>query len=505
MVAPLPRRVLVAGLGVSGRAAVAALAPLVEVTTIDAKAPDADHHDVAEVDLAAVDLVVASPGWAPSSPLLAEAARRGIEIWSEVELAWRLRAERTPGPDGSRGPAPWLVVTGTNGKTTTVSMLAAILTEAGLRAPAVGNVGAPLTAAAMDPANDVLAVELSSFQLHHTSSMAPRAAAVLNLAPDHLDWHGSFAAYAAAKARVYGGVEVACVYPTADPRLEEMVREADVAEGARAVGITLGVPGPGQIGLIEDVVADRSFHAAMDHPDRHRSAAELFTVADLAALAGPDGRVAPHLVVDAMTAAALARAEGVPARAVRDALRRFTPGDHRVAPVATVGEVAYVDDSKATNAHAAAAALAAFAPGTVVWIAGGLAKGATFDDLVRDRADRLRAVVLIGVDATPIADALARHAPAIPVVRVDPADTGAVTVLAEQRPDVAPTGDAAAVGAPRLTGDEVMARAVAQAQRLARPGDTVLLAPASASMDQFTDYAERGEAFARAVRAAGRP
>ena len=466
--APAGRHVLVAGLGVSGRAALTALGPhAASVTTLDARAADADHHDVAEVDLAAIDLVVASPGWAPSTPLLTAAERLGIEVWSEVELAWRLRVDRASG-----GPAPWLAVTGTNGKTTTVTMLAAILTAAGLRAPAVGNVGSPLTTAATDPANDVLAVELSSFQLHHTHTMAPRAAAVLNLAPDHLDWHGSLAAYAAAKARIYRRVEVACVYPTADPRLEEMVREADVVDGARAVGITLGVPGPGQIGLIEDVVADRAFHLAMDHPERTRSAAELFTLADLGRLAGPDGRVAPHLLLDAMAAAALARAHGVPAQAVRDALREFAPGDHRVTPVATVTGAGFVDDSKATNAHAAAAALAGYAPGTVVWLAGGLAKGATFDDLVRDRADRLRAVVLIGVDQAPIADALARHAPAIPVVRIDPADTGTV-----------------------------MTRAVEQAHRLALPGDTVLLAPACASMDQFTDYADRGDAFRRAVGA----
>lgn len=464
-----PRRVLVAGLGISGRAARDALARTAEVITLDAREPGADHHDLAEIDLARLDLVVASPGWAPTTPLLTAAAERGLPVWSEVELAWRLRADRSDG----RGPAPWLAVTGTNGKTTTVTMLAAILTAAGLRAPAVGNVGAPVTAAATDPANDVLAVELSSFQLHHTSSMAPRAAAVLNLAPDHLDWHGSLEAYAAAKERIYAGVEVACVYPVADPRIEAMVARADVAEGARAVGVTLGAPGPGQIGLIDDVVADRSFHLPLDHPDRRGSAAELFTLADLAHLAGPAG-VAPHLLLDAMTAAALARAEGAPARAVRDGLRAVVPGEHRVTAVGEIGAVRFVDDSKATNAHAAAAALAAFPAGSVVWVAGGLAKGATFDDLVRERADRLRGVVLIGTDPEPIAGALARHAPEVPVIRIEATETGTV-----------------------------MTRAVQQAHRLARPGDTVLLAPACASMDQFTDYADRGHAFRAAVAGLG--
>ncbi|GGB97053.1 UDP-N-acetylmuramoyl-L-alanine--D-glutamate ligase [Cellulomonas carbonis] len=462
------RRVVVAGLGVSGRAAARVLRERgAVVTTVDAHAQDADVADAADVDVAGTDLVVASPGWAPSHPLLVAAREAGVPVWSEVELAWAVRVDRV----GGRGPAPWLVLTGTNGKTTTVGMLAAILAAAGLRAPAVGNVGTPVVEAATDPANDVLAVELSSFQLHHTHTTAPQAAAVLNVAEDHLDWHGSFEAYVADKARIFERTEVACVYGTQDAVLEELVREADVAEGARAVGFTLGAPSPGQLGVIDGILVDRAFHLPADDPARQRSAAELATVEDLAHLAGAEGRLAPHVVANALAAAALARAHGVPAAAVRDGLRAYRPGDHRTQHVATVDDVAYVDDSKATNAHAASAALAGFAPGTVVWVAGGLAKGAAFDELVARRSDRLRAVVLIGVDQAPLADALARHAPAIPVVAVDPTDTA------------------------------VMTSAVTKARRLAQPGDTVLLAPACASMDQFDSYAHRGTAFVEAVRA----
>ncbi|MFC7876767.1 UDP-N-acetylmuramoyl-L-alanine--D-glutamate ligase [Isoptericola sp. NPDC057391] len=475
-------RVVVAGLGVTGRAVVAALSGRAgaavragSVVTVDGRAPDADVRDaddpaVAERVVAGADLVVASPGWAPSTPLLTAARAVGVPVWSEIELAWRLRAERA----GAHGPAPWLAVTGTNGKTTTVEMLASILTAAGLRAAAVGNVGTPVVEAAQDPSLDVLAVELSSFQLHHTLTTSFEAAAVLNVAADHLDWHGSLDAYAADKGRIYARAQVACVYNVADPRTEQLVRDADVSEGALAVGFTLGAPGPGQLGVVEDVLVDRAFHTEPGARDRQRTAAELGTLADLAHLApgGGDGspNVPPHVVANALAAAALARAHGVPAAAVRDGLRAFRPGAHRIARVRELDGVAWVDDSKATNAHAAAASLGAYPPGTVVWVAGGLAKGASFDALVADRSDRLRAAVLIGVDPEPVRGALARHAPEIPVVVVDPGDTGSV-----------------------------MRRAVAAARDLARPGDTVLLAPAGASMDQFASYAQRGEAFATAV------
>ncbi|WP_298459696.1 UDP-N-acetylmuramoyl-L-alanine--D-glutamate ligase [uncultured Cellulomonas sp.] len=476
-----PGRVLVAGLGVTGRAVAAALRGRgVDVTTVDAREPGADVADVAALladdGLADVGLVVASPGWPPTSPLLQAATGRGLPVWSEVELAWRLRTDRRPGPDGThRGPAPWLVVTGTNGKTTTVGMLESILAAAGRRTAAVGNVGRPVVDAVTDPDLDVLAVELSSFQLHFTHSMSAQAAAVLNVAADHLDWHGTVEAYAADKGRIFERTQVACVYNSADPVTERLVRDADVVDGAVAVGFTLAMPSVGQVGLVEDVLVDRGFATL-----RHTHAAELGTLADLAHLGSGEatdprtGAVPSHVVADALAAAALALAHGVEPVAVRDGLRAYVPGAHRIQTVAVAQGVTYVDDSKATNAHAAAASLAAYPPGGVVWVAGGLAKGATFDELVRARADRLRGVVLIGVDPGPLAQALARHAPEVPVESIDPGDTGTV-----------------------------MTRAVDQARRLARPGDTVLLAPACASMDQFASYAERGDAFAAAARALG--
>jgi UDP-N-acetylmuramoylalanine--D-glutamate ligase len=408
------------------------------------------------------ELLVVSPGWKPSAPLIAQARERGIPVWGEVELAWRLR---DAGADG--GPVPWLAVTGTNGKTTTVQMLDEILRAAGLRSVAAGNVGLPLVEAVMDPTPyDVLAVELSSFQLHYTESMSAEAAAVLNLAEDHLDWYDDpgladgMAGYAADKGRIYHRAQKACIYNAADPGTERLVREADVEEGARAIGFTLGMPGVGMVGVVDEILVDRAFIA-----ERQSSAAELCTIDDLAS-------PAPHVVANALAAAALARAHGVPQAAVRDGLRAFRFDGHRIALVATLDAVAYVDDSKATNPHAARSSLLGYDP--VVWIAGGLAKGAHFDDLVAATRDRLRAAVLIGRDRDVIAQALTRHAPDVPVIVVDADETD--------------------------TGHAAMERAVVAARELAKPGDTVLLAPGCASMDMFASYADRGDAFASAVR-----
>jgi UDP-N-acetylmuramoylalanine--D-glutamate ligase len=395
-----------------------------------------------------VDVVVTSPGWRPSAPLLAQARERGIPIWGEVELAWRLR--------DPQHAAPWLAVTGTNGKTTTVQMLDYILRAHGLRSVAAGNVGLPLVEAVMDPTPyDVLAVELSSFQLHYTHSMAAESAVVLNVAEDHLDWYSSFGDYVADKGRIYERVERSCVYNVADPVTEQLVRDADVQEGARAIGFTLGTPDVGMVGVVDDILADRAFIE-----ERSTSAAELCTVADLAS-------DAPHFVANALAAAALARSHGVPPAAVRDGLRAFEPDGHRIAEVAVLEGVRYVDDSKATNPHAAQSSLAAY--DTVVWVAGGLAKGARFDDLVQAVRGRLRGVVLLGQDRGVIADALARHAPDVPVIEIEGGDTS------------------------------VMDRVVGAAAEQAQPGDTVLLAPGCASMDMFANYGARGDAFAEAV------
>ncbi len=398
------------------------------------------------------DLVVPTPGMPPRSPLHVDAARRGLPVWSEVELGWRLRGD---------DPAPWLCVTGSNGKTTTVQMLDAILRAAGRASVAVGNVGTPVTEAMMHPTRpDVLAVELSSFQLHHVRTVSPLAAVVLNVAPDHLDWYeGSMDAYVRDKGRVYDRTQAACVYNLADPETERLVREADVVEGCRAVGFGTGVPPVGAVGVVDDVIADRAF---VD--ERATSAVELASVHDVSPLA-------PHTLADALAAAALARAYGVPPAAVRDGLRGFRPDAHRISQVAVVADVTYVDDSKATNPHAAQASLATY--DSVVWVAGGLAKGADFDDLVTSVATRLRGAVLLGRDRRLVAEALRRHAPDVPVIDAGDRETG---------------------------GTSVMDRVVEAAAGLARPGDTVLLAPACASQDMFRDYGARGDAFADAVR-----
>ncbi|GAB2549616.1 UDP-N-acetylmuramoyl-L-alanine--D-glutamate ligase [Brachybacterium huguangmaarense] len=419
-------------------------------------------------DGATIDLVVTSPGWRPDQPLLLEAEAAGIPVWSEVELARRMQAVD--------GPA-WLGVTGTNGKTTVVTMTETILRAAGLRAVACGNVGLPVIEAALDPEGyDVLAVELSSFQLHRTEHVMCEAAVVLGVREDHLDWHGSLEAYASDKGRIYAGCEAACVYPSGDDLVTSLVEEADVVEGARAIGLTLGAPGPSELGVVDGILVDRAFLA-----QRRTQALALAELDDIAHL-GPHG-APPHIVFDALAAAALTRAHGVDPAHVREGLRAYRAGAHRSEVVAVGGDVAYVDDSKATNPDAAAASLRGAE--SIVWIAGGLTKGADVSALVAESAHRLRAAVVIGEDATPFTEALARHAADVPVVRIEPGETG---------------GEDGDPGDPDDRGAGVMRAAVEAAASLARPGDVVLLAPAAASMDQFTDYARRGDLFARAAR-----
>ena len=391
-----------------------------------------------------------------------------MPVWGDVELAWRLDAAGHYGP-----PRRWLVVTGTNGKTTTTSMLHAMLTAAGRRSLLCGNIGSPVLDVLGEPA-DLLAVELSSFQLHWAPSLRPEAGAVLNIAEDHLDWHSTMAEYAAAKARVLNG-RVAVV-GLDDSRAAALL---DTAAAPVRVGFRLGEPAAGELGVRDGQLVDRAFADDL----------ALLPIESIP-VPGPVG------VLDALAAAALARCVGVPAAAIAAAIASFRVGRHRAEVVAVADGITYVDDSKATNPHAAEASVLAYP--RVVWVAGGLLKGASVDAEVARIASRLVGAVLIGRDRQEVAEALSRHAPDVPVVHVvtgEDADMDATGVVSGTTvTEVKHSGGD--------DGASVMTAVVAAARGLAKPGDTVLLAPAGASFDQFTGYADRGDAFAAAVRAA---
>jgi len=468
-------RVAVLGLGVTGFSVADTLAELGADVHVFASTASDDYRrlvsvigarltedplDVVpdELDSFAPELLVVSPGFHPDHPVLEWAAEKRLPVWGDIELAWRVR-------DKTGAPAEWMLVTGTNGKTTTSQLTAHILTESGLRAGAVGNIGVPVLDAVRYPAGfDVLVVELSSYQLHWmpvagVGAVSPLASVCLNIADDHLDWHGSRDAYRSAKGTVYANTRVACVYNLADDATRDLVAGAEVLEGCRAVGFGRGVPGPSDVGIVEGILVDRAFH-----PDRRNQAFELATVDELQAA----GLGAPHSIDNVLAASALARAAGVDPGVIRAAVSTFRIDHHRTEVVAS-GTVTWVDDSKATNPHAADASLRAFE--SVVWIVGGLLKGVDIDELVQRHVDRLTAAVVIGADRRAILEAFERHAPALPVFEVETTDT-----------------------------IEVMPLAVRFSAAAANPGDVVLLAPAAASMDQFADYADRGRRFAAAVR-----
>jgi UDP-N-acetylmuramoylalanine--D-glutamate ligase len=410
------------------------------------------------------EVVIASPGFSPAHPVIRWAQERGTAIWGDVELAWRVR-DKVTRPDGT--PAEWVLITGTNGKTTTTQLTASLLVEGGLRAAPCGNIGVPVLDAVRDPAGfDVLVVELSSHQLWYIGQsraegeLFPYASVCLNLADDHLVWHGSAEAYREAKSFVYRNTRVACVYNKADEATRLMVEDADVVEGARAIGFDLGIPGPSDIGVVEGLIVDRAF---LD--DRARSALELTTLHDLEVA----GLSAPHIVQNILAASALARSLGVEPEAIHSALQKFTLDAHRIQVVARHAGVTWVDDSKATNPHAAASSLRAY-PGAV-WVVGGDLKGVDIADLVADVGGTARAAVVIGVEREAVVAAFRRHAPVVPVFEVEAGETG-----------------------------QVMNRVVEIAAGIAGDEGTVLLAPAAASFDQFSGYADRGRRFAEAVR-----
>jgi UDP-N-acetylmuramoylalanine--D-glutamate ligase len=410
------------------------------------------------------EVVIASPGFAPGHPIIRWTQDAGIALWGDIELAWRVR-DKVVRDDGT--PADWVLITGTNGKTTTTQLTAAILVEGGLRAAPCGNIGVPVLDAVRDPAGfDAFVVELSSHQLWYLGlsqpegELFPHAAVCLNLADDHLVWHGSAEAYRDAKALVYRNTRVACVYNKADEATRRMVEEAEVVDGARAIGFDLGTPGPSDLGVVEGLLVDRAF---LD--DRARSALEITTVADLQRV----GLAAPHIVQNILAASALARSLGVEPEAIHSALESFRLDAHRIQVIATHAGITWIDDSKATNPHAAASSLRAY-PGSV-WVVGGDLKGVDIADLVASSGGTARAAVVIGVERAAVLAAFERHAPTVPVFEVDAGDTG-----------------------------EVMNRVVEIAAGIVDDEGTVLLAPAAASFDQFTSYADRGHRFAEAVR-----
>lgn len=400
------------------------------------------------------DFAVISPGFAPSHPLVEAVAARGILALTDIDLAWRLR-------DKVISNQKWLAVTGTNGKTTTVELTAHLLQSAGLSAIGCGNIGSPVLDAVRDPVGyEFLVVELSSFQLHYLGEISPLASAFLNFADDHLDWHGSEAAYLSAKSKVYQRSQAAVIFNEQDEKTLVAAQAAEVLEGCRGIGFSLYSPQPSSIGYVEDILVDRAFLS-----ERASQALEIATLEDLQCIAP----ISDQLRANVAAATALARAAGVLPAAIREGIRSFQLSPHRNQLVSSISGVQYVNDSKATNAHAAQASLASY--DSVVWIVGGLFKGVDPSDLIAEHADRLRAAILIGKDTTELAARFAELAPQV-ALRV-------------------------------ISGGNVMQQAVEQASALAQPGDTVLLAPAAASMDQFRDYQDRGNQFIAAVRRLG--
>ena len=465
-------RVVVLGLGVSGFSVADTLAELGAKTLVVAEKAEADLLDIldvigvphltgesakgvpAEVVDLKPDLIVVSPGVRPEHEMLTWAARNSVAVWVDIDLAWRLR-------DKTERLAHWFTVTGTNGKTTTVQLLTEMLNAGGIKTEACGNIGKPILDAIRDPEGfDALVVELSSFQLHYLGQIFPFSSAVLNLADDHLDWHGGFEEYRAAKAKVYENTVAACVYNVMDKATEAMVEDADVVDGARAIGFTLGIPTRSQFGYVEDILCDRAYLE-----DRANNALEIATLEDISEI----GVLTPHLMANVAAATALARSAGVEPDRIRQAIRGFRLDAHRIELVAEADGIRWIDDSKATNPHAANASLASFE--RVVWIVGGLLKGVDISSLVERHKGSLAAAIVIGADRTAVLEALTANAPEVPVEEI-------------------------ASG----SGSEVMQAAVAAAARFAIEGDVVLLAPAAASMDQFKDYADRGTSFAVAVR-----
>ena len=447
------KRILIAGAGVTGVAVAQALVRREAVVTIVDEYVDVNENfrviSPNDVQWKDYDLFFLSPGWREDHPLVMGARQAKIALANEIDLAWSLK----------NPTQKWLALTGTNGKTTTVELAAAMLRSGGLNAIACGNVGTTVIESVDSPEKyDYLILELSSFQLHWLEDAQFVAAAVLNIAQDHVDWHGSFDAYASDKLSILDRAMTAIL--NAD---DAVVITRTTNWQGRKVFFSLDTPGPGEIGVVEELLIDRAFVA---------DSQEAAMFAEL----GEVTPTVPHNVSNTLAAAGLARTVGVSHEAIRSAISTFSPGSHRIEKVLEKDSITWVNDSKATNPHAAAASVMSAL--SVIWIAGGLAKGASMVELIDRIKNRVRVAVLIGEDRDLIADELERQAPHISIVRIDPPAT--YSKGAES--------------------NSLMESVVQACKDRANVGDTVLLAPACASMDQFISYSDRGDRFKRAVK-----
>ena len=448
--------VLILGAGVTGIAVARSLsAKGASILFADDQVETVEGFKVSKSDQVKVDgfsFVVISPGWKESHPLIVKAQAAGIRLVNEIDLAWSFRAELVPGQK-------WIALTGTNGKTTTVEMAAAMLRAGGVSAIACGNVGTTVIESVESPEKyEVLVLELSSFQLHWLREASFVAAAILNIAEDHLDWHGTFTEYARVKGSILDRTSTG-IFNSADL---EVVNQAAHWQG-RKVFFSLDTPAPGEIGVVEELLVDRAF---VSDPQEAAMLAEIVDVKP----------TVPHNVANALAAAGLVRALGVSPEAVRSALQNFSLGRHRIEEVANTNGISWVNDSKATNPHATVASL--YSALSSIWIAGGLAKGAEMQELIAKCKSRIKVAILIGTDRELIADELRSQAPEIEIVYVDAPST-------YQRGG---------------TDNSLMEAVVKAAAERAKTGDRVLLAPACASMDQFISYSDRGDRFAAAVK-----
>ena len=451
----IDKKILILGAGVTGLAVARSLAKRgAQISLADDVVSEVAGFIVAPTNLYSAvnfDSLVVSPGWKSDHQLIIEAENSGVQLLNEVDLAWQLRAELVPSQR-------WIALTGTNGKTTTVEMVAAMLRAGGISAIACGNVGTTVIESVESAEKfEVLVLELSSFQLHWIREARFEAASILNIAQDHVDWHGGFSEYAQAKMAILDRASTGILNGD-DP---EVVSRSNNWQG-RKVFFSLDTPGPGELGVVEELLIDRAF---VSDPQEAAMIAEIIDVIP----------TVPHNVSNALAAAGLARAMGISYESIRVALQKFKLGRHRIEAICTRDEITWIDDSKATNPHAASASL--MATMSAIWIAGGLAKGAEMADLVKRCKSRIKVAILIGADRELIATELRANAPDVEIVYID-------------APQSYEKGGS----------DNSLMEAVVQAAKVrAKAGDTVLLAPACASMDQFLSYADRGDRFAKAA------